>query len=207
MTYSFLGPDPVETQVAEVLARLASGQPPGEIERLQVDVKEEPGRRGPGGQILPGGAQSERAARYLAAEVSCVANTPGGGAIVVGVADDGGRIGTRLDADWLRHRIWQLTEGKLTIAVRAVDLDGTRVLVLTTHEAIEPIRYEGKIKWRVNDNCVDVDPTSWHAGKLQRSGLDWSAQPSGHELDDASAVAAEIEGYSGDLIEVQSNNS
>jgi hypothetical protein len=36
MTYSFLGPDPVETQVAEVLARLAAGQPPGDIERLVV---------------------------------------------------------------------------------------------------------------------------------------------------------------------------
>ena len=64
--------------------------------------------------------------------------------------------------------------------------------MLTTHEAIEPIRYEGKIRWRVNDNCVDVDPTSWHAGKFGRTGMDWSAQPSGHVLDDTSPVAAEI---------------
>ncbi|EQD37499.1 transcriptional regulator, partial [mine drainage metagenome] len=46
--------------------------------------------------------------------------------------------------------------------------------------------------WRVNDNCVEVDPTSWHAGKLQRSGLDWSAQPSGHVVEEASPVAVEI---------------
>ncbi|EQD52754.1 transcriptional regulator with HTH domain protein, partial [mine drainage metagenome] len=90
-----------------------------------------------------------------------MANTPGGGAIVLGVADDGTRIGTELDPEWLRHRIWQLTERRLTVAVRAVDLNGTRILVLTTHEAIEPIRFEGKLKWRVNDNCVEVDPTSW----------------------------------------------
>jgi ATP-dependent DNA helicase RecG len=64
--------------------------------------------------------------------------------------------------------------------------------LLTTHEAIEPIRFEGKLRWRVNDNCVDVDPTSWHSGKLARSGIDWSAQPCGHSLNDASPVAAAI---------------
>jgi ATP-dependent DNA helicase RecG len=192
MTYSFLGPDPVEAQVEDVLGRLAAGESPGQIERRQVDVKEEPGRRGHGGRVLPGDARNDAAARYLASEMSCMANTPGGGAIILGVADDGIRIGTQLDGEWLRHRLWQLTDGKLTVAVREANLDGTRILVLTTHEAIEPIRHEGRLRWRVNDNCVDVDPTSWHAGKLGRTGMDWSAQPSGHSLDDASPVAAAI---------------
>jgi ATP-dependent DNA helicase RecG len=108
------------------------------------------------------------------------------------VADDGTPIGTSLDGEWLRHRIWQLTDGKLTIAIREGDLNGTRILVLTAHEAIEPIRFEGKLKWRLNDNCVEVDPTSWHTGKLTRTGIDWSAQPSGHMLEEASPVAAAI---------------
>lgn len=43
-----------------------------------------------------------------------MANTAGGGAIVVGVANDGTRIGTHLEPEWLRDRIWELTEGKLT---------------------------------------------------------------------------------------------
>jgi len=84
MTYSFLGPDPLETQVHAVLARLAAGEPPNLIERRQVDVKEEPGRRGAGGQIRAGGDRSEPAARYLAGEMSCMANSPGGGAIILG---------------------------------------------------------------------------------------------------------------------------
>jgi ATP-dependent DNA helicase RecG len=63
MTYSFLGPDPVEAQVEDVLGRLAAGEAPGQIERRQVDVKEEPGRRGHGGRVLPGGARSDAAAR------------------------------------------------------------------------------------------------------------------------------------------------
>lgn len=192
MAYSFLGPDPVETQVQAVLARLAVGDPPSQIERRQVDVKEEPGRRGSGGRVVGGSDRNDLAARYLAGEMACMANSPGGGAVILGVADDGTLIGTSLDGEWLRHRIWQLTDGKLTIATREGDLNGTRILVLTTHEAIEPIRFEGKLKWRLNDNCVEVDPTSWHSGKLSRTGIDWSAQPSGHTLEEASPVAAAI---------------
>jgi predicted HTH transcriptional regulator len=192
MAYSFLGPDPVETQVQAVLARLAAGDPPSQVERRQVDVKEEPGRRGPGGRVVGGSDRNDPAARYLAGEMACMANSPGGGAVILGVADDGALIGTSLDGEWLRHRIWQLTDGKLTTVIREGDLNGTRILVLTTHEAIEPIRFEGKLKWRVNDNCVEVDPTSWHSGKLSRTGIDWSAQPSGHILEEASPVAAAI---------------
>jgi ATP-dependent DNA helicase RecG len=191
MTFTFLGPDPLEQQVERLLRRLAEGDFPRDIEVAQVDVKEEVGRRAAKGAILPGSPQNERAAQYLAGEMACLANTHGGGAIVLGIADDGLRIGTELDADWLRHRIWQLSDKKLTVTVRAIDLDGTRVLVLMTHEAIEPIRFEGKLKWRVNDNCVEIDPTTWHTGRLHRSGVDWSAQPSGHTLGDVNAVALE----------------
>ena len=116
MAYSFLGPDPVETQVQAVLAGLAAGSPPSQIERRQVDVKEEPGRRGPGGRVTGGSDRNDPAARYLAGEMACMANSPGGGAVILGVADDGTWIGTGLDGEWLRHRIWQLTDGKLTIA-------------------------------------------------------------------------------------------
>lgn len=192
MAYRFLGPDPLEAQVDAVLRQIAGGSAPRDIEVAAVDVKEESGRRGPGGAIQPGSQENEAAARYLSGEMACFANTPGGGAVILGVADDGTRIGTDLDPEWLRHRIWELTERRLTVAARVVDLEGTRLLALTTHEAIEPVRHEGRIKWRVADHCVEVDPTTWHAGKLQRSGVDWSAQPSGHTLADVNPVAVEI---------------
>lgn len=192
VTYSFVGPDPLEDQLISVLQRLANGEPPSRIEVAQVDVKEEPGRRGKHGLVLAGTSENGGAASYLAEEMACMANTPGGGAIIVGVADDGARIGTELDPEWLRHRIWELTEQRLTVTVREVDLEGTRLVVLTTHEAIEPIRYTGKLKWRVDDNCVEIDATTWHAGKIQRGGVDWSAQPSGHVLDEVSPIAIEV---------------
>ena len=192
MSFSFLGPDPVDEQVNATLARLAAGEPPSRIEVAQVDIKEEPGRRGRGGVTAPGGSENEPAALYLAGEMACFANTPGGGAIILGVADDGARIGTALGAEWLRHRIWELTDRKLTVAVREVLLGDVRLLVLKTHEAMEPIRHAGRLKWRVDDNCAEIDPTTWHSEKLRRTGFDWSAQPSGHTLADVSAVAVEI---------------
>ncbi|MGC2191888.1 MAG: ATP-binding protein [Candidatus Dormiibacterota bacterium] len=155
-------------------------------------MKEEPGRRESDGSVRSGGAESEVAAKYLAGEMACLANTPGGGAIILGIADDGTRIGTSLEGQWLRHRIWQITERKLTVAIREFDFDGTHLLVLSTHAAIEPIRYEHKIKWRVDDHCVEVDPTTWHTGRFQEVGLDWSAQPSGHTFGDVRPAALDL---------------
>ncbi|MCY4101873.1 MAG: putative DNA binding domain-containing protein [bacterium] len=192
MAFQFLGPDPLEQQVKQVLAQLSRGEPPHLIETTQVDVKEEPGRRQGSRRILPGEPQNDEAARHIAGEMACMANTPGGGAIILGIADDGTRIGTRLDTEWLRHRIWQLTQQKLTVSVRSGELDGCRLLVLTTAEAMEPIRYNGRLRWRVGDSCVDIDPTTWHTGRLHRTGVDWSAQPSGHTIEDVSPVATRI---------------
>lgn len=82
MTFSFLGPDPIEQQIEKVLGRLASGEPPHAVEISQVDIKEEPARRGAGGVELPGQINNEMAAQYLAGELACLANTAGGGAII-----------------------------------------------------------------------------------------------------------------------------
>ncbi len=189
---TFLGPDPLQEQIQHILDSLNRGDPPQQIELTQVDVKEEPGRRR-NGQVLSGGTENEDAAQFLAGEMACMANTPGGGAIVLGVADDGLHIGTYLDPEWLRHRIWELTAQKLTISVRIAVLDDrTRILVLRTDYAIEPIYYRNKLKWRVNRSCVEIDPTSWHARNQSRSGYDWSAQASGHTLGDVSSLAVDV---------------
>ena len=116
----------------------------------------------------------------------------GRAASLLGIADHGDRIGSSLDAQWLRHRIYELTERKLTVDVREADLDGCRILVLATHEAIEPVRYRGRITWRVDHNCVEVDAPTWHSGRLHRSGFDWPGLPSGHTLEDVRPVAVEL---------------
>lgn len=59
MSFSFLGPDPLESQINGVLHRLAEGDPPNQIEIAQVDVKEEVSRRRPGGLVLSGASQND----------------------------------------------------------------------------------------------------------------------------------------------------
>lgn len=192
MSTGFGAPAALDDQIQQVLDLLEQGHAPAEVETTHVDVKEEPGRRDRHGRPLPASRENEEAAGYLAGEMACMANTPGGGAIVLGVSDDGVRIGTGLDQEWLRHRIFQLTERKLTVAARTLMLDGCRLLVLSTPEAWEPIPYKGRYRWRLNDNCVDLDFTSWNDRTLHRGGFDWSAQPSSHSLADVDQTAVEI---------------
>ena len=192
MALEVLGRDPIDLLVERALHRLSKGEPPERIETERVDVKEEPGRRGSGGAVLPGGRTNEKAADYLAEEMACMANTAGGGALIVGVADDGARIGTRLDPDWLRHRIWELTSRQLTVSARTANLEGCRILILTCIEALHPVRYGGKLRWRVGANCVEVDPVVWQSRLLERIGFDWSDQPSGRTMNDVSPAACEV---------------
>jgi ATP-dependent DNA helicase RecG len=196
MAVRILGSSGLESQIRKALDRLEAGDAPNAIETTHVDFKEEPGRRSPTGEVIDGGVQNDGAAEYLAGEMACMANTPGGGAIILGVADDGTRIGTRLRPDWLRHRIYELTNRALTISVRVAELDSARLLILSTHEAIEPISFRRRVRWRVDRNCVDIDPSSWREQWMHRSGFDWSSQPSQHTMDDVSLVAVEIaQGY------------
>ena len=192
MPTGFEAPAALDEQVQRVLELLEQGRAPAEIETTHVDIKEEPGRRDRNGNVLPTNRENEQAARYLAGEMACMANTPGGGAIVLGLSDDGARIGTGIDPEWLRHRIFELTERKLTIFARPRVLDGCCLLVLSAPEAWEPIPYKGRYRWRVNDNCVDMDFTSWNDRMLHRGGYDWSAQPSAHSLTDIDQTAVEI---------------
>lgn len=68
-------------------------------EHKHVDLKEEAGRRDRAGRIQPGSADNGDAAYKLAGEAACMANTPGGGALIVGVANDGTLVGADLDAE------------------------------------------------------------------------------------------------------------
>lgn len=55
-----------------------------------------------------------------------MANTPGGGAVIVGVSNDGQLIGTDLEAEWLRHRMWELSGKALTVDIATHEIAGRR---------------------------------------------------------------------------------
>lgn len=169
------GDDPVRFEVESLLARLAAGDViDNSYERKHVDLKEEAGRRDRNGALAPGVAENEQAAQQLATEAACMSNTPGGGALIVGIADDGTLVGTELDSEWLRHRIYQITRRLLTVDIAEVRTRGVRLLVLIAPSAVEPIRVKDRILWRVNDNCVEVDAATWHAKRMRTLNYDWS---------------------------------
>lgn len=176
---SFLGDDPVRKAAEQALAGLAAGRAGNDVETDSVGCKEDPSRRGNHGEIVdPGPARSEPAALLLADDAACMSNS-GGGALIVGVDDKTGRpVGTNLDREWLRGRIHELTDGRLTCGIDEVNLGGVRLVVIMSPPAQEPIRVRGKAKHRVGRRCVEIDASSWMASHMRRIGFDWSAQPS-----------------------------
>lgn len=195
MTMIF-GDDPVRAEVAEILRDLDAGTPRDTWESKHVDLKEEAGRRDRTGRVVAIDTKSEAVAEQLLHEAACMANTPGGGALIVGVSNTGELVGALTDAEWLRMRLYQKSNRRLTVDVSQVviERDGHRVrlLVIFAPEALEPIRVGNRINWRVADNCVEVDANAWHAHRIQRLGFDWSAQPTTVPIIRARARALEI---------------
>ena len=175
--------------VDQALALLAAGSTADAAEIEGVDFKEEAGRRARGGVILPGQPRSEAVASQLADEVACLANTPGGGALVVGVADDGRAIGAAAERDWLRHRIHERVDLAPAVEERSLP-DGTRILVILVAESREPTENtKDQLRWRVGTSCVPVDRSEWWADRLRRQGSDPLAAETSRTLADISAGA------------------
>ena len=79
----------------------------------------------------------------------------------------------------------------MTCDVRDVDVLGARLLVLRVPPAVEPIRWNNKIRWRVGDRCQEIDAATWMEQQLRRVGWDWSAQPSTLTVAEVSPLALE----------------
>jgi len=164
--------------VDTALRRLAKGQLPTDVEREHIDLKEEAGRRGRGGVLLAGEPRNLAAADQLADEVSCLANTPGGGALIVGVEDASGQLlGAGLDVEWLRHRIYERVDVAPAVEERVVA--GVRLLAIYVAEAREPLEdTRGRTRWRTGRHCVPVDRAEWWLHRREAAGHDPLGGPS-----------------------------
>lgn len=175
-------------QVDSILASAADGRVQKTKETQSVDFKEESGRRN-GPQIEPGKPENPEAADKLADEVACMANTPGGGALIVGIEDKTGRIiGTELDIDWLRQGIFT----RIDVAPDVVEkrVLGQRVLAIYVAAAAEPVEdTSGRLRWRVGDSCRPVDRAEWWEYQRAQSGFDPMAQVTTATLGDARPAA------------------
>lgn len=160
------------TAVEKALRLLGSGATAEACETEGVDFKEEAGRRGRGGVILPGNPRNQAVAEQIANEVACLANTPGGGALIVGITNDGTVIGADTDRDWLRQRVDERIDVAPAIEERTLS-DGTRVVVVLVSEAREPVEDTSRrLRWRVGSTCSAVDRSDWWAERLRRLGTD-----------------------------------
>lgn len=175
-------------QVESILASAADGRVQKTKETQSVDFKEEAGRRN-GPQIEPGKPENPEAADKLADEVACMANTPGGGALIVGIEDKTGRIiGTELDIDWLRQGIFTRIDVAPDVVPKRVL--GQRVLAIYVAAAAEPVEdTSDRLRWRVGDSCRPVDRAEWWEYQRAQAGFDPMAQATTATLGDARPAA------------------
>lgn len=134
------------------------------------------------------------AARALAEEACCLANAEGG-VLVVGVDDKQvgttALVGSELDAEWLREKIWEYTEPHLGIDVRSLDVDGVRLLLVLVQRSYQLHRSAKKFKHRVGTQCVEMSAVDQRRAEEDRQGYDWSAERSDATLADVSEGAVD----------------
>lgn len=190
-TYSFLPQPRRHKEVERVLQSLnRGGAQVSKLESQAVDIKEEAGRRGPDGTILPGSRQNEEAAKGLAEAAACMANTQGGGTLIVGVDDKTGQIiGAATDPHWLRSRIYDLTGRKLAVNIQTVMMNGKRLMIIDAPQALEPVRYGGRYQHRVDARCVPVTTTQLLGGLFADLAMDPSNQPTNTPIGSISKTA------------------
>jgi ATP-dependent DNA helicase RecG len=102
-----------------------------------------------------------------------MANTKGGGALIVGVDNaTGDLIGADTDPDWLRNRIHQLTDGKITATIRVAEVRTFRLLVIVVPQSIEPVAYKNRFRHREGKNCVEVSSSELIQGLFAGAAAD-----------------------------------
>ena len=177
--FEFFDPPTLDAEAERVLNALATGGcDPESLESAAVDLKEEAGRRS-NGAIHPGPSENERAARQLAQEAACMANTAGGGVLIVGVDGRTGEIiGADTEPGWLRTRIYELTDRRLTVNIRVAGVRGKRLLVISVPQAVEPVPFKGKYRHRLGKACVEVTSTELLRGIFAGAAADPSYQRS-----------------------------
>jgi ATP-dependent DNA helicase RecG len=139
-------------------------------------------------------SRHEPAARALAEEVSCFANSDSGGVLVVGVADDlsglDAFVGAHLDVTWLRERIYALTQPSVSVdLIEERTIDGHRIYLINIAPGLEEVRVGGKLRARLGTSCEELSGDRAREFLERRRRFDWTAEASGLRLADASQIA------------------
>lgn len=179
----------------DAIEQIRNGARPADLESDILDFKEEIGTVHHGlRQSIP--PMHEPAAKALAEEAACFANSSRGGILVVGVDDRGhgpaAFVGAHLDTIWLRERIHALSQPHLAIdIIEEMVAEGRRLYLINVAPALEEIRCDGKLRARFGSQCRELSGDQARQLLEQRRRYDWSAEPSGFRLSSALPAALE----------------
>jgi ATP-dependent DNA helicase RecG len=123
----------------------------------------------------------------------CFANASGG-VIAVGVSDkvagEAAFIGTSIAADYLKRRIYDLTQPHLTVDVQSTSVFNKPILLIYVPQSPEiHSDTKGRAPHRVGTDCLPLTPSEMIRLREERLGIDWSAQVSDRPLADLSDEA------------------
>lgn len=171
----------------DAIAAVVAGARAADVESEIVDFKEEAGTVVAGGQRVAIDGEHEPAAQALAAEVACMAMSERGGAIVVGINDKAAgpaaMVGTFLDLDWLRRRIYVLTQPNFSIdVIEELTEHGKRLYVINVAPALSEIRSGGKLRTRIGTDCLELEGDRAREFLERWRSYDWSAEASSERL-------------------------
>ncbi len=132
----------------------------------------------------------------IAENAACFANAQGG-VVVVGIRD---AAPTRSEAiqgvsadytpEGVRLAVYGATTPPLTVAVHERTVDGRRLLLVDVPlGAVVHATSGGAYRWRVEDQCVPIEPDTMRAISAARGVYDWSGELSTFGPDDLSTAA------------------
>jgi ATP-dependent DNA helicase RecG len=138
------------------------------------------------GQVLECKTDVDRSAadtlRLVAEAVACLANAQGG-AVIVGIDDrvagPAAVVGTRLEVDPTRLRVFELTEPGLVVGVERLSRLGRDLLVLDVPISPTVHAVGGRCTERIGSACEPMSPERIATVVGDRRGEDWSGTDSG----------------------------
>jgi len=166
-------------EVDQAINRILAGVSADRVESSTLDFKEDK-------------SSLSDTEKLIAEAAICFANSAGG-FIVAGVSDkitgQDAIIGSKLDPDKLKQRIYELTRPHLNVDITKHPKYPTLLIINVPQSADIHSDTQGRATRRINTNCLPMGPDDQARLREERNGIDWSAQPSARSIDDVSSEA------------------
>jgi ATP-dependent DNA helicase RecG len=173
----------IREEVEVALNRLLAGTIAGDLESSTLDFKAQ------------GQNNLKDFLRDLAGDAVCFANASGG-ALIIGVDDKqagpAALRGTDLDPGEVRKRIYELSNPPLLVEAEERHFANARLLILFVQQSVDVhADTQMRVRRRVFTDCKSMSPDEVARLREERWDFDWSSQPSGRMIKDASPLALE----------------